>query len=191
MMPGKDGVSQIVEALATGLAQVSLTLGLSVVATVLGHFSGLTSWTTDAVWPTQGPDGLKAFSVVDGSNRNGIQLSSNTLMYQCFAYLSGSLGSPQASLGQRVTAWDSSYFDRAARRLPWARIPPNYLQEKGFRLTECHSGSTRCSRAPTPTPKALSDAWRPCPAPACPDCVGVSRRRSAPPVRGLRDGEST
>jgi hypothetical protein len=78
MMPGKDGVSQIVEALATGLAQVSLTLGLSVVATVLGHFSGLTSWTTDAVWPTQGPDGLKAFSVVDGSNRNGIQLSSDT-----------------------------------------------------------------------------------------------------------------
>ena len=35
------------------------------VATVLGHLSVLTSWTTDAVWPTQGPDGLKAFSVVD------------------------------------------------------------------------------------------------------------------------------
>jgi hypothetical protein len=38
-------------------------------------------------------------------------------------------------LGQRVTAWDSSYFDRAARRLPWGRILSNYLQEKGFRLT--------------------------------------------------------
>jgi hypothetical protein len=66
---------------------------------------------------------------------NGIKLSSNTLLYQCFAYRSASLGSPQASLGQRVTAWDSSYFDRAARRLPWGRIPSNYLQEKGFRLT--------------------------------------------------------
>jgi hypothetical protein len=66
---------------------------------------------------------------------NGIKLSSNTLLYQCFAYLSASLGSPQASLGQRVTAWDSIYFDRAARRLPWGRIPPNSLQEKGFRLT--------------------------------------------------------
>jgi hypothetical protein len=38
-------------------------------------------------------------------------------------------------LGQRVTAWDSIYFDRAARRLPWGRISSNYLQEKGFRLT--------------------------------------------------------
>jgi hypothetical protein len=70
-----------------------------------------------------------------GSEANGIKLSSNTLLYQCFAYRSASLGSPQASLGQRVTAWDSSYFDRAARRLPWGRIPSNYLQEKGFRLT--------------------------------------------------------
>jgi hypothetical protein len=70
-----------------------------------------------------------------GQEPNGIKLSSNTLLYQCFAYRSASLGSPQASLGQRVTAWDSIYFDRAARRLPWGRIPSNYLQEKGFRLT--------------------------------------------------------
>ena len=70
-----------------------------------------------------------------GSEANGIKLSSNTLLYQCFAYRSASLGSPQASLGQRVTAWDSSYFDRAARRLPCGRIPSKYLQEKGFRLT--------------------------------------------------------
>jgi hypothetical protein len=65
MMPGKDGVSQIVEALATALAEITLTLGLGVVATVLGHLNVLTSWTTDAVWPTQGTEGLKAFSVVD------------------------------------------------------------------------------------------------------------------------------
>jgi hypothetical protein len=26
-------------------------------------------------------------------------------------------------VGQRGTAWDSRYFDRAARRLPWGRIP--------------------------------------------------------------------
>ena len=36
MMTGKDRVSQIVEVSATGLAQVALTLGLGVVATLFG-----------------------------------------------------------------------------------------------------------------------------------------------------------
>jgi hypothetical protein len=45
-----------------------------------------------------------ATSVNVGIRPNGIKLSSNTLLYQCFGYRSASLGSPQASLGQRVTA---------------------------------------------------------------------------------------
>jgi hypothetical protein len=42
---------------------------------------------------------------------NGMKLSSNTLLYQGFACLSAWSGSPQASWGQRVTAWGSIYFD--------------------------------------------------------------------------------
>jgi hypothetical protein len=63
---------------------------------------------------------------------NGIKLSSNTLLYQCFACLSVWSGSPQASLGQRVTAWDSINFDRAARRLPRRRLPLTIDKKRAF-----------------------------------------------------------
>jgi hypothetical protein len=38
---------------------------LGIVATWFGDLATLASWTADTVWPTQGPDGLKAFGVVD------------------------------------------------------------------------------------------------------------------------------
>ena len=63
---------------------------------------------------------------------NGIKLSSNTLPYQCFACLSAWSGSPQASLGQHVTAWGSIHFDRVARRLPRARIPLTIDKKMAF-----------------------------------------------------------
>jgi len=63
---------------------------------------------------------------------NGMKLSSNTLLYQCFACLSAWSGPPQASLGQRVTSWDSIYFDRAARRLPRGRIPLTIDKKRAF-----------------------------------------------------------
>ena len=56
------------------------------------------------------------FAAFLGSYANGIKLSSNTLLYQDFACLSAWSGLPRASWGQYVTAWDSIYFDRAARR---------------------------------------------------------------------------
>jgi hypothetical protein len=64
-----------------------------------------------------------------GSWPNGMKLSSNTLLYQCFACLSARSESPQASWGQRVTAWDSIFFDRAARK-PTPRRPPLMLDKK-------------------------------------------------------------
>jgi hypothetical protein len=67
-----------------------------------------------------------------GSWPNGMKLSSNTLLYQCFAYLSASLGAPQSSLGQRVMAWDSVYLDRAARRLSRGRIPLTIYKKRAF-----------------------------------------------------------
>ena len=65
MRTGKDGVSRVVEASLTGLAQVALPLRLSLDAPLLGHLSTVTSGTTDTVWPTQGSDGLKALGVVE------------------------------------------------------------------------------------------------------------------------------
>jgi hypothetical protein len=65
MLTGKAGVSQVVAVSATGLAQITLTLGLGVVTAVFRDLSTLTRWTTDAVRPAQGTDGLKAFGVVD------------------------------------------------------------------------------------------------------------------------------
>jgi hypothetical protein len=46
-----------------------------------------------------------------GSCPNGMKLSSNTLLYEGFACLSAWSWSPQARWGQRVTVWDSIYFD--------------------------------------------------------------------------------
>jgi hypothetical protein len=51
MMTGKDRVRQIVKAALAGRAQVALTLGLRVVASLLRNLKSLTPWTTDTVWP--------------------------------------------------------------------------------------------------------------------------------------------
>jgi hypothetical protein len=64
-MTGNDGVRHVVEASATGLAQRTLTLRLGVVTALVRDLSTLTRWTTDAVRPAQGTDGLNAFGVVD------------------------------------------------------------------------------------------------------------------------------
>jgi len=64
-MPSKDGVGQIVAALATGCAPRALTCRLGVVAPLFGDLGALTAWTADAVWPAQGTDSRKAFRVVD------------------------------------------------------------------------------------------------------------------------------
>ena len=65
MMAGKDRVGQIVKASLAGLAHVALTLGLSIVAPLLSKLKTITPWTTDTVWPAQGANGLKTFSVID------------------------------------------------------------------------------------------------------------------------------
>ena len=65
MRTGKDRVRQSVKASLAGLAQGALTLGLGVVASLLSALKTLTTWTTDAVWPAEGADGLKTFGVVD------------------------------------------------------------------------------------------------------------------------------
>jgi hypothetical protein len=65
MMPGKERVRPIVKASRTGLAQVALTLGLGVVASLFSHRKALTTWTTDTVWPAEGADGLKTLGGVD------------------------------------------------------------------------------------------------------------------------------
>jgi len=49
MMTSKDRISQIVKASLAGLAQVALTLGLSVVVSMLGDLKTVTPWTTDTV----------------------------------------------------------------------------------------------------------------------------------------------
>jgi hypothetical protein len=65
MMTSTDRVSSSVEVAGTGLAQVALTLRLSVVTTWFDDLRAVTGWTTNAVWPAEGTDGLKAFGVVD------------------------------------------------------------------------------------------------------------------------------
>jgi len=65
MMASKDRVRQIVEAAATGRAQVTLALRLGLVAPLFGHLSACTIRTTDTLWPLEGTDGLKTFRVVD------------------------------------------------------------------------------------------------------------------------------
>jgi hypothetical protein len=65
VMPGKDGRGQIVEASATHLTQIALTVRLRVVATLFGDLWAVTGRTANAVWPAQGTDGFKAFAVVN------------------------------------------------------------------------------------------------------------------------------
>lgn len=64
-MASKDRVRQIVEASLTQLAQIALTLGLSVVSPLFDDLRAITAWTPHTVWPTQVPNGLKTFGVVD------------------------------------------------------------------------------------------------------------------------------
>ena len=65
MMTGKDRVRQIVKASLTGLAQVALTLGLGVIASLLGNVKTITMGTRDTVWPAEGTDRRKTFGVID------------------------------------------------------------------------------------------------------------------------------
>jgi hypothetical protein len=65
MMTSKDRVASIVEVAVTGLAPVALTLGLGVITTLCGELRAVTGWPANGVWPAEGPDGLKAFGVVD------------------------------------------------------------------------------------------------------------------------------
>jgi hypothetical protein len=51
MMAGKDRVRQIIKASLAGLAQVALTLGLGVIASLLGNIKTITMGTKDTVWP--------------------------------------------------------------------------------------------------------------------------------------------
>jgi hypothetical protein len=51
MMTGKDRVRQIVKPSLAGQAQIALTLGLRVVASLLRNLKTLTPWTTDTLWP--------------------------------------------------------------------------------------------------------------------------------------------
>jgi hypothetical protein len=51
MMARNDGVGQIVEASATGFAQIALTLRLGLIMTLFANLRVLTRWTTDAGWP--------------------------------------------------------------------------------------------------------------------------------------------
>jgi hypothetical protein len=64
-MPGKDGLGQIVEASATHLTPIALTVRLRVVATLFGDLWAVTGRTANAVWSAQGTDGFKAFAVVN------------------------------------------------------------------------------------------------------------------------------
>jgi hypothetical protein len=65
MLTRTAGVSHVVEAALTGLAQVTRPLRLSLVAPLLGPRRTVTGGTTDTVWPTQGSDGLNAVGVVE------------------------------------------------------------------------------------------------------------------------------
>jgi hypothetical protein len=65
MRPGKDRVRPSVKTSLAGLAQGALTLGVGVVASLLRDRKTLTTWTTDAVWPAEGADGLKTFGIVN------------------------------------------------------------------------------------------------------------------------------
>ena len=65
MMASKDRIRQIVKAPLAGLAQVALTLGLRVIASLLGNIKTITMGAKDTVWPAEGADSLKTFGVVD------------------------------------------------------------------------------------------------------------------------------
>jgi hypothetical protein len=65
LRPGKERVRQIVTTSLAGLAQGARTLGVGVVASWLRDLKTLTPWTTDAVWPAEGADGLKTFGLVN------------------------------------------------------------------------------------------------------------------------------
>ena len=67
MMASKERVRQSVEASATGCAQVTLALGLGLVAPLFGHLRAFTIRTTNTLWPPEGTDSLKTFRVIDES----------------------------------------------------------------------------------------------------------------------------
>jgi hypothetical protein len=65
MVPGEDGVGEVVEALEASLALIALTVRLGVISSVLdGRGRGATG-TSHAVRPPHIPDGLVALGVVE------------------------------------------------------------------------------------------------------------------------------
>jgi hypothetical protein len=64
MMTGNARVGQLVNALLPGLAQLTLTCGLGLVAPVLCHLRAITRGTMDTVRPAQVTHGLTTFGVV-------------------------------------------------------------------------------------------------------------------------------
>src|SRR5687767_11784484 len=64
MMTSKDRVSQLVKAPFTGLAQIALRLGLSVVAPRFGDLWTVAIGAPDAIGPAQIADGGEPFGVV-------------------------------------------------------------------------------------------------------------------------------
>jgi len=65
MMAGEDRIGQVVEPLPTAVAVGTLTLGLGVVAPVLGDPVGATPGAPHAVRPAHRSDGLEALGVLD------------------------------------------------------------------------------------------------------------------------------
>ena len=65
MMPGKNGVSQIIKTGVTVGTRIALPGGFRVIKATLDDLCGLTSWALDAVWPTQLADGLITLHIID------------------------------------------------------------------------------------------------------------------------------
>jgi hypothetical protein len=64
-MAGKDGVGEVVEAVTTPLAFLTLTVRLGVIPAVLDDRGRGAMGAGDALWPAHVPDGLVALGVVE------------------------------------------------------------------------------------------------------------------------------
>ncbi len=64
-MAGEDRPGQVIEEFLTGLAPVTLPLGLGRIVTLLGDPRGVTMRTGDALGPAQVADRLETLQVVD------------------------------------------------------------------------------------------------------------------------------
>lgn len=65
VMPGEDGLTEVVEPLAAAMAPIALPLGLGLIPAVPGRPVGVALGAPHAVRPTHCPDGLEALGIVD------------------------------------------------------------------------------------------------------------------------------